>query len=111
VVDQGVEKVTDVVDDVADQLDEPVETVTDVVDELADQLGVGETADDLTGALDAAGTDLETVTEDVLALVEQGVPLEDAVDQVLGQLPLSSLDGAPAPSSSGGTPLGGLLGQ
>ncbi len=66
-----------------------VDDATEVVEGVADQLG--ETVDGVTDALDDAGTDLETVTEDVLELVEDGVPLEEAVDTVLDLLPLPSL--------------------
>jgi ABC-type transporter Mla subunit MlaD len=111
-----VDDAKDAVADVADQLDETVDTVTDVVDEIAGQLGLDDSA--VAGALDDAGTDLEAVTQDVLDLVDQGVPLDEAVDQVLGQLPVASAPPIvplpsvppilPAPSPSG--LIGGLLG-
>jgi hypothetical protein len=81
-----------------------------VVSEIADQLG--ETVGAVGGALDSVGADLDTVTNDVVELVNQGVPLEDAVNQVLGQLPslpVATILPSIAPTPSPGL-LGGLLG-
>ncbi|MEX2538232.1 MAG: hypothetical protein WD646_06240 [Actinomycetota bacterium] len=84
-----------------------MDTVTELadaaVDEIANQLG--EAVETVEGTLGELGVDLDVVTDDVLDLVEQGIPLEEAVDQVLGLL--SPVLPTPAPSGGG---LGGLLG-
>jgi len=95
-------------DPVGGVVDDIKELTDSVVGEIADQLG--ETVDTVGGTLGGSGVDLDAVTEDVLDLVEQGVSLEDAVDQVLGLLALPAADPTPAPSGGGGL-VGGVLGQ
>jgi ABC-type transporter Mla subunit MlaD len=108
--DAGVD-VDDVANDVVElvgdgvPLEEAVDQVLDnvVLDEIAEQLDAP--VDQVGSTLSESGVDLEQATQDVRDLVDQGVPLEEAVDQVLGAVPAPSLP-VPLPS----TPVGGLLG-